>query len=614
MPWEQVQDEQGCTYYYNTETQETSWENPEHQLSLPWKTYATDDGKEYYYNETTGETTWDKPAELEAAHGEEPCAEKTRAGEPAHAGDLPAATVVCVLSEEEQRLEQQPVAQNKLSESLVLKPAQKARDAFTRMLHDGGVDLTWSFDRVIREFVSKPEYWGVSTPLDRKNIFEEFLVEKLKVDSRNKTELLESFKDNFVQVLDEYSGKGHITAQTRWVSVKNRLINEENPIYNNSVVPESKIEKIFTEYVQGILDAQMAEQAKAKEQALTELEAYLMQITSGPKNFHTSWLDLYTRLQTDTRFKANKHFQILSRVDILLLYVRKVYRKTIQNIKDDLNAIEKFNYTSDRRARDAFKRVLQSKPIKANTTFADLQIEDDDAFIEICGRNGLSPLELFWDIVEEKKQVLKVKKDLVENRLLAREAQGAEPVLKAALSSFDSFLSELKLHKDESLAAFDFDDLLAREELEAVFDMISAERAASEQLAASRVASAIADHSQALSAWIVRNQSRIDSSLLPKNAKDKKSEDLKPDISVDAWKVALQEAAPYSALVKAIDEYCQLTGTDTVTKFERLLKECVAIALSGLGTAAKNRPAPEQLAPEPKRARTVAKKPLLMNY
>ncbi|RKP31033.1 hypothetical protein METBISCDRAFT_30521 [Metschnikowia bicuspidata] len=488
MPWEQVQDEQGCTYYYNTDTQETSWENPEQQLSLPWKTYATDDGKEYYYNETTGETTWDKPAELEAARGEEDRAEKTRAGEPAHAGGLPAATVVRVLSEEEQRLEQQPVAQNKLSESCVRKPAQEARDAFTRMLHDGGVDLTWSFDRVIREFVSKPEYWGVSTPLDRKNIFEEFLVEKLKVDSRNKTELLESFKDNFVQVLDEYSGKGHITAQTRWVSVKNRLINEENPIYNNSVVPESKIEKIFTEYVQGILDAQMAEQAKGKEQALAELEAYLMQITSGPKNFHTSWLDLYTRLQTDTRFKANKHFQILSR--------------TIQNIKDDLSAIEKFNYTSDRRARDAFKRVLQSKPIKANTTFADLQIEDEDAFIEICGRNGLSPLELFWDIVEEKKQVLKVKKDLVENRLLAREAQGAEPVLKAALSSFDSFLSEVKLHKDESLAAFDFDDLLAREELEAIFDMIRAERAASEQHAASRVASAIADHSQALSAWI----------------------------------------------------------------------------------------------------------------
>ena len=51
------------------------------------------------------------------------------------------------------------------------------------------------------------------------------------------------------------------------------------------------------------------------------------------------------------------------------------------------------------------------------TEFKDIidKIENNDAFIEICGRNGSSALELFWDIVDEKKQILKVKKNLVDS-------------------------------------------------------------------------------------------------------------------------------------------------------------------------------------------------------
>uniref|UniRef100_A0A8D3D3V2 Pre-mRNA-processing factor 40 homolog A n=1 Tax=Scophthalmus maximus TaxID=52904 RepID=A0A8D3D3V2_SCOMX len=65
------------TYYYNTETKQSTWEKPddlkspaEQMLSkCPWKEYKSDTGKPYYYNSQTKESRWTKPKELEDLEG-----------------------------------------------------------------------------------------------------------------------------------------------------------------------------------------------------------------------------------------------------------------------------------------------------------------------------------------------------------------------------------------------------------------------------------------------------------------------------------------------------------------------------------------------------------------
>lgn len=51
------------TYYYNTATEERSWEKPK-MASLPvgWSQAKDDTGKEYYYNVSSGETSWNRPS------------------------------------------------------------------------------------------------------------------------------------------------------------------------------------------------------------------------------------------------------------------------------------------------------------------------------------------------------------------------------------------------------------------------------------------------------------------------------------------------------------------------------------------------------------------------
>ncbi|KAB0374449.1 hypothetical protein E2I00_016698 [Balaenoptera physalus] len=75
--WTEHKSPDGRTYYYNTETKQSTWEKPddlktpaEQLLSkCPWKEYKSDSGKPYYYNPQTKESRWAKPKELEDLEG-----------------------------------------------------------------------------------------------------------------------------------------------------------------------------------------------------------------------------------------------------------------------------------------------------------------------------------------------------------------------------------------------------------------------------------------------------------------------------------------------------------------------------------------------------------------
>ncbi|OBA20648.1 hypothetical protein METBIDRAFT_32617 [Metschnikowia bicuspidata var. bicuspidata NRRL YB-4993] len=640
--WKQVEDDQGRVYYYNPDTQETSWENPEALLASIWTTYTTEDGKEYYYNETTGETTWEKPAELEApkeaagAQGSElqDGAEPSGADKDEKTLDL------------DRKLALEPLLRSTLVNLAPADPAESRR-SFQAMLEEGGVDSTWSFEKVIRTFIKNKTYWAVDDAVERRALYEDYLVNKLQRESSSKSGLIEEFKKNFLREIHRYLSEGKVTAHTRWVSAKRLLTKDQNPVFEHSILPDGELEKLYDECTDKIRSQQKQDLQKQKDQALGELEAYLLQITSGAGNEAQTWDQLYARLQTDARFKANRHFQVLTKLDILQLYATKIYPVLAGRLRAQLAGLEKKNLRSDRHARDAYKALLRTKPITANTQFKRVlpQLENEDAFIELCGRNGSTPLELFWDIVEDLRQLQKVKKDLIEHSLRAHIGLTPGSLdYEDTLATLAQFMSALGLVKDERLADVDLCSEKGKNELALIYETLNSELQAQKHAEQAVLARKTNTRVHALAEWICSHREAIDGSLLawekpaekPCEASSSTNSEGGESTSAPAvicisdrdaevktgrvdpalWREKMAGVDVFDALRTTLDRHY----TKTPEKAEQALLDALAQCLKEVAALLTNsltrkRTAAAPSAQESKRARPEGeKKPVLMNY
>ncbi|KAF3985787.1 hypothetical protein FT663_05158 [Candidozyma haemuli var. vulneris] len=614
--WQEAHDDQGRTYYYNVLTHETSWEKPaESAPSATWKAYKTDDGREYYHNEATGETTWDKP---------EGFGEEEKVSEEKEVAEEVAEPEEETLTELDKELAAQKVETGDLEKYKGVSE-EEAQELFFKMMESEGVDSTWSFEKVIQTFVKNPSYWAVSDPSKRKQLYDEYLVNKLKSEAQNKTQVVESAKANFTSVLDEYRKQGKLNRHTRWVSVKDMLIKEDNPIFKHSVLGDGQLKAIFTEVINGIAKEEDSKHEEKKAEALAELETYLHQLVSGLDTKTISWDKLYEMLQTDARFKANKHFSILKKLDILELYMAKVYPKIKENIGSQVRKMEKENYRSDRKAREAFKLLLQKKvKINASSLFQDLlpQFEDEDVFIELCGRNGSTPLELFWDIVDEKSQELKVKKDLIEAVL--RDSKADNDV---TFASRESFVEKLQEIQDDRLNAFDLEDISEDSEVSVIYSQLVHTRMLQAQKAVSEFENSIPQKARELASWLHQHLPELDIIEVQEEEKEVENKTIilkkshtyslkKHHDNLDAWSSKLQNAPSFKKAETTAIQIYHDQPDKKLEKLTRLIHDSTTKLVALLNQQQeKKRSAPEKEPTELKKPRKeVEKKPMFINY
>jgi pre-mRNA-processing factor 40 len=444
---------------------ETSWTLPEETPSV-WQTYTTDDGKQYYYNENTNETTWEMPDEL-----------KKKSLEAEESSVLQNADEPVEISDVDQDLASKPVQGEVLIEAENFESAAEAETAFVKMLEENGVDSTWSFQMIISKFITNPVYWSVPDSLDRKRLYEEYLESKFKQEIANKSSLIEKFETNFKNVLQTYHSQGKLDYNTRWISVKKQLIEQDNPIFKHSILSDKEIIDIYYKYIADLRQKHDEEVEALKTQALSELESYLTQVNQALVEDSKSFESLYEKLKQDSRFQANRHFDNLNKLDILRMYETKILPKLIAKIKDSINHEEEINYKSDRKARVNFELFLKTLPLNAMSRFEDYlnDFEKEDSFIELCGRNGSSVIELFWDIVDEKHQILKLKSDLVHSVLVdLTKADPKNNKLVDFYATKDGFLEKLSTIEDERLTALEITGE-GNTEIDLIYDLLKRE-------------------------------------------------------------------------------------------------------------------------------------------
>lgn len=283
----------------------------------------------------------------------------------------------------------------------------EAEAVFHKLLRRVGVQPDWTWIQTMKATAKDPQYRAIKDPKDRKAAWERYIAEVRSQDKDREKDRQAKLRTDFSSMLKSHPEIRHYT---RWNTAKGII---EGETIFRSAKNEQEAQAIFNDYRADILKAHNESESTKRKSALDRLVSLLAELDLGP---YTRWHEASKALQADERYQGDETFTSLSKIDLLKAFENHI--KALERTFNDKRQREKSDRArTDRQHRDAFMELLKdlrlAGKIKADTKWTDIHdlIEDDPRYVAMLGQAGSTPLDLFWDMIEEEDRSLRNKRN-----------------------------------------------------------------------------------------------------------------------------------------------------------------------------------------------------------
>ncbi|XP_034042210.1 LOW QUALITY PROTEIN: pre-mRNA-processing factor 40 homolog A [Thalassophryne amazonica] len=457
--WTEHKSLDGKTYYYNTETKQSTWEKPdelkspaEQMLSkCPWKEYKSDTGKPYYYNSQTKESRWTKPKELEdleAMIKAEENGSDSKTVETAAPGTTPTpavqtdnsdATAAVIEAEPVTTVSEDPVSQAVAapvkaeiktvdtpvvsSESTaaseptpsveVIKEErpelqkktykwntkEEAKQAFKELLKEKGVASNSSWEQAMKMIINDPRYSALPKLSEKKQAFNAYKVQTEKEEKEEARIKYKESKETFQRFLENHE---KMTSTTRYKKAEQMF--GELEVW--SCVPERDRLEIY-EDVLFYLAKKEKEQAKQLRkrnwEALKNILDNMANVT-----YRTTWSEAQQYLLDNPTFAEDEELQNMDKEDALICFEEHIRALEKEEEEDKQKTLLR-ERRRQRKNREAFQKFLDELhdhgQLHSMSAWMEMYptLSSDIRFANMLGQPGSTPLDLFKFYVEDLK-------------------------------------------------------------------------------------------------------------------------------------------------------------------------------------------------------------------
>ena len=281
---------------------------------------------------------------------------------------------------------------------------EEAEAAFIKLLRRSNVQPDWTWEQTMRATIKDPQYRALKDPKDRKTAFEKYAVEVRLQEKDRAKERLAKLRTDFGTMLKSHPEIKHYT---RWKTA--RPIIEGETIFR-STNDDTERRQLFEEYVIELKKTNIEREAVTRKSAMDELVELLKALDLEP---YTRWSEAQEVIESNEIFKADDKFKTLSKSDILTAFENHI--KSLERTFNDERQREKNSkQRRERQNRDRYldllKELKAAEKIKAGTRWMDIlsEVHEDPRYVAMLGQTGSTPLDLFWDMVEEEERAIRL--------------------------------------------------------------------------------------------------------------------------------------------------------------------------------------------------------------
>lgn len=280
---------------------------------------------------------------------------------------------------------------------------EEAEAAFLKLLRRNNVSPDWTWEKAMRSIIKDSQYRALKDPKDRKAAFEKYAAE-IRIQEKDKAkERLEKLRTDFATMLRSHPEIKHYT---RWKTA--RPIIEGETIFRSTDNDDER-RQLFEDYIMELKKANVEHEASTRKAAMDELVEILKGLDLEP---YTRWSEAQGIIQSNPRFQSDEKFKTLSKLDMLTAFESII--KSLEKTFNDARQQQKNQKARrERHNRDRFLSLLhelkKSNKIKAGAKWSSIHplIETDERYAAMLGQSGSTPLDLFWDMLEDEERVLR---------------------------------------------------------------------------------------------------------------------------------------------------------------------------------------------------------------
>uniref|UniRef100_A0AAY5E8D3 Pre-mRNA-processing factor 40 homolog A n=1 Tax=Electrophorus electricus TaxID=8005 RepID=A0AAY5E8D3_ELEEL len=432
--WTEHKSLDGKTYYYNTETKQSTWEKPdelktpaEQLLSkCPWKEYKSDAGKPYYYNSQTKESRWTKPKELEDLEGG-----VGRSG--VGWGGVGWGVLIRFHSNDTSK-EERPELVKKVYK---WNTKEEAKQAFKELLKEKGVSSNASWEQAMKMVINDPRYSALPKLSEKKQAFNAYKVQTEKEEKEEARIKYKESKETFQRFLENHD---KMTSTTRYKKAEQMFGDLE--VW--SCVPERDRLEIY-EDVLFYLAKKEKEQAKQLRkrnwEALKNILDNMANVT-----YRTTWSEAQQYLLDNPTFAEDEELQNMDKEDALICFEEHIRALEKEEEEEKQKALLR-ERRRQRKNRESFQVFLDELhdhgQLHSMSAWMEMYptVSADIRFASMLGQPGSTPLDLFKFYVEDLKARYHDEKRIIKDIL---KDKGFLVEISTSFEDFGSVISSDK--------------------------------------------------------------------------------------------------------------------------------------------------------------------------